>query len=214
MGVTPARSQPGDPRGTAPALLPAGSGHGHQHPPPSGPSSLRDPRADPTAPPGRDFSPRYSLAGVPAALPAPLQGGGAVLQQRQQAAPQQEVQQLPDALGEVQDGLGHPGLELGGREGAGVGELRRAPGSTGARSSLPTHARMARGCPSCWVHARALWHRPARPTLPGLHRAQHARGHVCAAGSVRVLTPPPCYPAPRGMNVSGASPRSDPLLLG
>lgn len=94
---------------------------------------------------------RYSLAGMQAVLPAPLQGGSTVLQQRQQAAPQQEEQQLPDALGEVQDGLGHPGLELRGQEQDGVGELRWAPGGTGHGACPPPMCTLPGAAPSCWV---------------------------------------------------------------
>lgn len=45
-------------------------------------------------------------------LPAPLQGCSQALQQWKQAALQQEQQQLPHALSEVQQPLREPGLEL------------------------------------------------------------------------------------------------------
>lgn len=48
-------------------------------------------------------------------LPAPLERCGHALQQRQQAALHQEEQQLSDTLGEVQQGIRDPGLELQGQ---------------------------------------------------------------------------------------------------
>lgn len=57
---------------------------------------------------------RRSLAGVHTVLPCLLQRGRHVLQQRQQAVPQQEEQQLPHALSNLPNSFGDPGLELRG----------------------------------------------------------------------------------------------------
>lgn len=205
MGVTPTRSQLGDPCGTTTGLwAPAPPSLGTPAKPPGGILPITQAQLPPR---------RYSLAGMQAVLPAPLQGGSTVLQEWQQAAPQQEEQQLPDALGEVQDGLGHPGLELWGQEQDGVGELRWAPGGTGHGACPPPMCTLPGAAPSCWVmpplSGIALPHAPhvgLCTTRPGTRLCCWPRAGAEAT---------PSYPAPRATtNGPGASPRSAPMVLG
>lgn len=75
-------------------------------------------------------------------LPSLLQRSSHVLQQRQQAAPQQEEQQLPHALSDVQNSFGDPGLELRGE--------KRSEAHAGCRAA---------------PHALTLGHRSSPPIL-------------------------------------------------